>query len=189
MKKIFLIITLLIVAINLIGQSLWSPYQLENLSSKFTVTNTTACYVMCKSNQTMYYLPTGCIQGTILQSTTKQIIFSNGGVKATAYYDTYQGLSGTATIVSMDISKGNSASVTLTTSATLTITASTTTYGTLLVKQGGSGSYTLTLPTNSKVINGGAGAITLSTVVGYTDILTFFYDGNFYYWTYGLHYN
>ena len=62
-------------------------------------------------------------------------------------------------------------------------------YGTLVVKQDATGGRTLTLPAGSKVINGGAGAITLTTTAAAKDILTFYFDGTFYYWTYGKNYN
>lgn len=59
-------------------------------------------------------------------------------------------------------------------------------YGTLKIIQGGSGSYTLTLPSGSKVANAGAGAITLSTAVGSIDVASFYYDGTNYFWTISL---
>ena len=55
-------------------------------------------------------------------------------------------------------------------------------YGTIKIIQGGSGSYTLTLPSGSKVANSGAGALTLSTSVGAIDVATFYYDGTNYFW-------
>ena len=62
-------------------------------------------------------------------------------------------------------------------------------YGTLVVKQDATGSRTLTLPANSKVINGGAGAIALTSTAAAKDILSFYFDGTYYYWTYGKNYN
>lgn len=61
-------------------------------------------------------------------------------------------------------------------------------YGTLRVIQDATGSRTLTLPAGSKVINGGAGAITLTTTANAIDVLTFYYDGTNYFWTYGKNY-
>jgi hypothetical protein len=61
--------------------------------------------------------------------------------------------------------------------------------GTLIVKQDGTGTRTLTLPAGSKVINGGSGAITLSTAANAVDVLTWIYDGTSYYWTYGKNFN
>jgi hypothetical protein len=57
--------------------------------------------------------------------------------------------------------------------------------GTLVVIQGGSGSYTLTLPGGS-LRNGGS--FTLSTAVGSKDILSFYYDGTNYFWNLGKAY-
>lgn len=57
-------------------------------------------------------------------------------------------------------------------------------YYTLRVVQGAGGSNTLTLPVGTKVGNGGAGAVTLSTAIGAIDILTFYYDGTTLYCNY-----
>jgi hypothetical protein len=61
--------------------------------------------------------------------------------------------------------------------------------GTLIVKQDGSGSHTLALPSGSKVVNGGAGVIALTAAASSIDILTWTYDGTNYFWTKGLNYN
>jgi hypothetical protein len=57
------------------------------------------------------------------------------------------------------------------------------------VKQDATGSRTLTLPAGSKVINGGGGAVTLTTAANATDVLSYFYDGTNYFWTIGYNYN
>lgn len=62
-------------------------------------------------------------------------------------------------------------------------------YGTLRVVQDATGSRTLALPAGSKVVGGGAGAITLSTAANRVDVLSFYYDGTNYYWNYGTNYN
>jgi hypothetical protein len=61
--------------------------------------------------------------------------------------------------------------------------------GVLIVKQDGTGSRTLTLPAGSKVIAGGAGAVTLSTAANSIDVLAWVYDGTNYLWTIGKNYN
>lgn len=61
--------------------------------------------------------------------------------------------------------------------------------GTLIVKQDGTGSRTLTLPSGSKVRDGGSGAVTLSTAANSVDILSYLYDGTNYFWTYAKNYN
>ncbi|QPH41446.1 hypothetical protein [Pedobacter endophyticus] len=58
-----------------------------------------------------------------------------------------------------------------------------------LLKLTNSGTSTITLPAGSKVINGGAGAVSLTQVANAVDILTFYYDGATYWWTYGNNYN
>ena len=60
--------------------------------------------------------------------------------------------------------------------------------GVLIVKQDGTGSRTLALPAGSKVIDGGSGAITLTTTPSSIDVLSFIYDGTNYLWTKGLNY-
>lgn len=61
--------------------------------------------------------------------------------------------------------------------------------GTLIVRQDGVGTRTLTLPASSKVISGGAGVITLSTAANSVDILSFTYNGTDIFWTFGKNYN
>lgn len=85
--------------------------------------------------------------------------------------------------------RNNNAKVTLGGSRTLDITGAVAgASGVLKVTQGGSGSYTLTLPAGSKVANAGAGAVVLSTAVGSIDILAWYYDGTNYFWTIGLNF-
>lgn len=83
----------------------------------------------------------------------------------------------------------NNARVTLGGNRTLDITGEVDgATGLLIVIQDGTGGRTLTLPGSSKVINGGGGAVTLSTGAGDIDILTWFYDGTNFYWTIGMDY-
>lgn len=85
--------------------------------------------------------------------------------------------------IEWNVGNNYNAQVTLTSNATLSIIGlKAGCYGSLVVVQGGSGSYTLTLPSSSKVSNGGAGAVTLSTGVGDIDIIGFYYDGTYLYW-------
>lgn len=89
-----------------------------------------------------------------------------------------------AATITWDCSENYNAKVTLGGSRTLSVTnLQAGCYGTLEVVQGGSGSYTLTLPAGSKVANAGAGAVTLSTAVGAIDCLAFYYNGTTLYWT------
>jgi hypothetical protein len=60
--------------------------------------------------------------------------------------------------------------------------------GVLIVIQDGTGGRTLALPAGSKVIDGGAGVVTLSSAPGKIDILSFVFDGTTYYWTYGTNF-
>jgi hypothetical protein len=60
--------------------------------------------------------------------------------------------------------------------------------GVLIVIQDGTGGRTLALPAGSKVIDGGAGVVTLSSAGNKIDVLSFIYDGTTFYWTYGTNF-
>jgi hypothetical protein len=101
---------------------------------------------------------------------------------------TTQTLTDGATIT-FDANAGVSAKVTLGGNRTLAFSNfSAGVYLTLVVIQDGTGGRTLTLPT-CKVINGGAGAVTLTTAAASEDILTFFKVGTTIYCNYGKNYN
>jgi len=101
----------------------------------------------------------------------------------------FQTLTDGATIT-WTFGSGYNAMVTLGGNRTLAISGATAgDYGTLIVTQDGTGSRTLTLPAGSKVIGGGAGAITLTTTAGAVDIISFVYNGTSYLWNYGKNYN
>jgi hypothetical protein len=62
------------------------------------------------------------------------------------------------------------------------------TFGTLELEQT-TGGHTLVLGTGThKVVNGGAGAITLTATASAIDIISFFYDGSTFFWTVGNNY-
>jgi len=85
---------------------------------------------------------------------------------------------------------GVSARVTLGGNRTLSITnMNNGMYLTLLVVQDGTGGRTLTLPAGTRVVNGGAGAVTLSSAANAQDILTFFEINNVLYCNVGRNYN
>ena len=110
-------------------------------------------------------------------------------LNAPSYTSTFQTLTFGST-VTWDQTKGSTSAVTLTGNATLSITnAVAGMYGLIRVTQDATGSRTLTLPSGSKVINGGAGAVALTTTANATDVLSYFYDGTNYYWTVGFNYN
>jgi hypothetical protein len=109
-------------------------------------------------------------------------------VSAPSYTSTIQTL--TSGAISWDQTKGATATVTLTGNSTLSITNIVAgMYGLIKVKQDATGSRTLTLPAGSKVINGGGGAVTLTTAANAVDVLSYFYDGTNYFWTIGYNYN
>ena len=109
-------------------------------------------------------------------------------LSAPNYTTTIQTL--TSGTITWDQTKGANASVTLTGNSTLSIAnAAAGMYGLIKIQQDATGSRTLTLPSGSKVINGGGGAVTLTTTAGAIDVLSYFYDGTNYYWTVGYNYN
>ena len=59
--------------------------------------------------------------------------------------------------------------------------------GILKVTNGGNSG--LTLPTGSKVINGGSGAVALTATASAVDVLCWTYDGTNYLWTFGANFN
>jgi len=92
--------------------------------------------------------------------------------------------------VTYDATAGVSARVTLGGNRTLSITnMNNGMYLTLVVIQDGTGGRTLTLPSGVKVVNGGAGAVTLSSAANARDILTFFEIGDVIYCNVGRNYN
>lgn len=102
---------------------------------------------------------------------------------------TTQTLTDGATIT-FDANAGVSARVTIT--ATRTLAFSNFRNGmflTLLVIQDGTGGWGLNLPASARVINGGAGAVTLTTAASSHDILTFWKINDIVYCNYGKNYN
>lgn len=81
------------------------------------------------------------------------------------------------------------ATVTLGGNRTLAITGAVAgTSGILKVVQDGTGGHTLALPATSKVANAGGGVVTLSAGAGAIDVLSFYYNGSNYFWTYGVNF-
>lgn len=80
--------------------------------------------------------------------------------------------------ITWDTSKGYNGIVTINGNRQLSMTNLVSgRYYTLIVYQGVGGNHTLTLPVGTVVGNDGNGAISLSTVAGDKDIITFYYDG------------
>lgn len=104
--------------------------------------------------------------------------------------NTVQSLTQSTNTLTWNVASGQNATVTLTQSvSTFTISNSVAgSYYTIKIVQGGTGSYTLALPSGSKVVGSGVGAVILSTSVGSIDILTAYYDGTNYFWCYGVSY-
>ena len=88
--------------------------------------------------------------------------------------------------ITWTITSGVTATVTLAGNRTLAISGAINGgIYTLIVKQDGSGSHTLAMPSGSKVVGAGGGVVTLSTAPNAVDVITFFYDGSNYWITYG----
>jgi len=118
------------------------------------------------------------------QLDVKGRISADSTIAALNYTSTVQTITGT-----WNLNLGANAVWTLAAGAnTLTISnAKAGMYG--LIRLINSGTSTITLPSGSRVINGGAGAVTLTQTASAVDILTFFYDGTNYWWTVGNNYN
>lgn len=120
--------------------------------------------------------------------TTKAIKKSN--LIVTGQIKTFQTLTDAANI-SWDYALGYNAEVTLTASRILDepTNVSDGDYGTLVIVQDGVGSHALTLPASFKVVNGGAGAITLSTAASSIDSISWLKKGSEFLVTLGLNFN
>jgi hypothetical protein len=93
--------------------------------------------------------------------------------------------------ISWDYALGYNAEVTLTASRILDAPTNTEDgdYGTLVIIQDGVGSHTLTLPASFKVVNGGAGAITLSTAANSIDTISWVKKGSDFLVSVGLNFD
>lgn len=98
---------------------------------------------------------------------------------------TPQVLSISGGLIDWDVADGFNASVTLNvaTSAIALSNVRAGCYGTLVVTQDATGGRLVTFPVGSKVMHGNAEPLTLTPNA--VDILSFYYDGTTYYWTYG----
>jgi hypothetical protein len=114
-----------------------------------------------------------------------------GTLTAPIYASTPQALTDAATI-SWNPSSGLNASVTLADNRTLSFSTAPPTgaYGTLVVKQDGTGGRTLTLPSVTNKILGSSSTTTigLSTAANAIDIVNFYFDGTNYFWNVGQGY-
>lgn len=114
----------------------------------------------------------------------------NGTINANNYTTPIQVVAGGG----WDMNKGASAQWSLGSGVnTLTISnAKKGMYGTIIVTNSGNSTITfagLAAGKNSKVMSGGNGSVTLTTVAGAVDILAFLYDGTTFWWTVANNYN
>lgn len=92
-----------------------------------------------------------------------------------------------ASTISWTYSSGFNAYVTITGNRSISITTATAgDYGTLLITQGGAGSFRINFATSSNRFPGTTYSFTPTT--GRTDVYGFYYDGNYFYWSYNLNY-
>lgn len=186
---------------------------LQSSSLNDSVVMITSGNVLRRINSSSIALePFNVLGGTTKASTNTQNIFTQGDlsvgkststatldvggkikadstISAPNFASVYQSLSSGAT-VTWNMQSGATAAVTLGTNATLSISnVSQGMYGLIRITQDATGGRTITLPSGSRVINGGSGAVTLTQTANAVDILTFFYDGTNYWWTIGNNYN
>lgn len=133
--------------------------------------------------------PTSATTSNTPTSGSSTTLAVNGVVEAPIYTSPVQGTF-TGGSITWDLSKGSSASWTLNAGAnTLTLSnVKAGMYGVIIVKNAGTSTLTFGSGTN-KVINGGNGVPYLTQSAGAFDVLSFFYDGNTFWWTIGNNYN
>jgi hypothetical protein len=126
----------------------------------------------------------GAPTGYTTKAIKKSNLISGGQIKA------FQTLTDAANIA-WDYALGYNAEVTLTASRILDVPTNVADgdYGTLVIAQDGVGSHTLTLPASFKVVNGGAGAITLSTAAGSIDSISWVKRGADFLVSVGVNFN
>ncbi len=96
-----------------------------------------------------------------------------------------------STLVSWDYSLGYNAQITMSLDRTLAepTNVSDGDYGTLVITQDSTGGWVLTLPASFKVVNGGGGAITLSTAPNSVDSISWVKKGSDFLVTLGLNFS
>jgi len=148
-------------------------------------TSATAGKILASTGSTIASVTLG--QDATIDGSGNVTVASSASALSPSFTTLTDGATITWTVTSSRI---NNATVTLGGNRTLAISGAAAGYnGVLIVKQDGTGSRTLTLPGSSKVIGGGSGAITLTTTASAIDVLSWYYDGTNYYWTYGLNFN
>ena len=122
-------------------------------------------------------------------STDLSELLTGGSSSSTAITKSFQTLTmGIFGNINWDYLNGYNATVTLSGDATLNISnADDGDYGTLQVIQDSTGGRQLTLPTSSKLVNGG-GTLILSEDANAEDMLTFVKIGSTFYWNIGYDY-
>lgn len=96
-----------------------------------------------------------------------------------------------STLVSWDYSLGYNAEITMSLDRTLAEPTNVNDgdYGTLVITQDSTGGWNLTLPASFKVVNGGGGAITLSTAPNSVDSISWVKKGSDFLVTLGLNFS
>jgi hypothetical protein len=124
-----------------------------------------------------------------------QTNFTNGlsatTISAGTILTKFQTLTDAATI-NWDYSLGANCEVTLTANRILSVTnVNDGQFGTIIVKQDGTGGHTLSLgsPGTHRVANGGGGSVLLTSTPSAQDVLSFFYRNSVFYWNIGYNYN
>jgi hypothetical protein len=125
-------------------------------------------------------------EGLIVHDTTNNGVSYFDGTNWGYLSGAKQNLTGAGGTLNVPFRNGNIVDLALNSSTTLTFGSHVVGTYIIEVTQGGTGSNTLTFPASVKW-SGGVPP-TLTTVVGKTDVLTFFYDGTFFYGTYSLNY-
>lgn len=131
---------------------------------------------------------TGLTDSTILDDGTDIYVYTTEKLRRKTTYDFGTVTGGT---ISWDLSTHgfNSVATLAGTGVTISITAQTGDYGTIVMKQNGTGGYNVGLPAGSIVSGGGGGFVYLTPTASAIDLLNFYYDGTNYFWSAGYDYN
>ena len=128
----------------------------------------------------------GAVPATVT-ATESQVLTDSGWKSKNRVFTAFQTLTSAASVTWV-LTSGYNAYLEIKHNVTLVINpvAENGMSGCLIIKQDGTGGRTLDLPANSKLL--GSTSLVLSSAPGSIDLLTFVYDGSYYYWSLGANY-
>lgn len=152
-------------------------------------TATTCDTILQLNKSTTNVLNVANATSSVKLNSEKDLFEFNKHIATVEVTKAYQTLTYAAS-VTMNTNIGANAKITLTGNCALTLSNLTNgDEGNIIVVQDATGSRTITISPTPKVINGGSGAVTLSTAANSIDIISYTYDGTNLYVNYGKNYN